>query len=119
MKRKAFLCIAFSVLFCNVNCLGQEDSSLYIVKIIGCDRMVRDSAIFVMDSSSSCGTLKQYVDGKIPGGFDSRKMPVRLGDAINNSEKLYSEKNGEPDKYTTEVYKLGKVIFPFVVEIFR
>lgn len=59
MKRKAFLCIAFSVLFCNVNCLGQEDSSLYIVKIIGCDRMVRDSAILVMDSSSSCGTLKQ------------------------------------------------------------
>ena len=67
----------------------------------------------------SCGTLKRYVDGKIPGGFDSRKMPVRLGDAINNSEKLYSEKNGEPDKYTTEVYKLGKVILPFVAEIFR
>ena len=62
-------------------------------------------------------SVKQYVDNKIPGGFDSRKMPVRLYDAINNSEKLYSETNEEPNKYATQVYKLGKVIYPFVADV--
>lgn len=62
-------------------------------------------------------SLKQYVDNKIPGGFDSRKMPARLCDAISNSEKLYSETNEEPNKYSTQVYMLGRVIYPFVADV--
>jgi hypothetical protein len=67
----------------------------------------------------SYDSTKQYVDMKIPGGFDSRKMPVRIGDAITNSENVFSETNGEPDMYMTEVFKLGKVIFPFVADILK
>lgn len=64
-----------------------------------------------------CGSLKKFVDEKIPGGFDSRKMPAKIETAINHAKILYSETNCEPDVFCTEVYKLGEVIYPFVKDV--
>lgn len=61
--------------------------------------------------------LKQFVDSKIPGGFDSRKHPIEIKEAIVNSENNYEEENSQPTLYSTAVYKLGKVIMPFVREV--
>ena len=54
-------------------------------------------------------SVKQYVDNKIPGGFDSRKMPVRLYDAINNSEKLEEVVIGTIDFNSDEYLDESKI----------
>jgi hypothetical protein len=59
-------------------------------------------------------TFKEYVAKAVKGGFDSRKMPVALENAICNSEANYVIENDQPILYTTEVHKLGNVILPFV-----
>lgn len=59
--------------------------------------------------------MKDFVTHSIPGGFDSRSMPVEIETAICNSEKNFSRSdNGQPDKYCTELHILGKTILPFI-----
>lgn len=53
----------------------------------------------------------------IPGGFDSRKYPTLLGTAISNASTNYHEQNGMLALFSTEVFKLGQEILPFVVDI--
>ena len=53
----------------------------------------------------------------IPGGFDSRKHPELVATAIRNASANYHEQNEMPDVFSTEVYKLGQEILPFVVDI--
>ena len=62
-------------------------------------------------------SLKKFVDAMIPGGFDSRKHPAKIESAINNAGAIYEEYNEAPVLYTTEVFKLGKVIYPFVKDV--
>lgn len=50
------------------------------------------------------------------GGFDSRKHPVYIESATKNAELNFLEKNGEPEKGTTELFKLSKSILPIVKE---
>jgi hypothetical protein len=59
-------------------------------------------------------SMKDFVNDVIPGGFDSRKMPAKMEEAINNAKMNFNTINGEPDLYSTEVYKLGETILPFV-----
>ena len=61
--------------------------------------------------------MKNFVDAMIPGGFDSRKHPALLATAISNASANYHEQNEMPDVFSTEVYKLGQEILPFVVDI--
>ncbi|TWW00991.1 RloB family protein [Chitinophaga pinensis] len=61
-------------------------------------------------------SFKQYVSTVIPGGFDSRSMPVAIQSAILNAEQHYEEEGSQPVIYTTEVFKLGKVILPYIKE---
>ena len=63
---------------------------------------------------SAYSSLKNFVDAKIPGGFDSRTMPSKIGNAIQNAKSVYVERDSAPDIFSTEVYKLGEVIYPFV-----
>jgi len=65
---------------------------------------------------NSYSTFKDFLDKKIPGGFDNRKKPVLLGAAINNSKTNFIEVDGQPGLYSTEVHRLGEVIYPFVKE---
>lgn len=62
-------------------------------------------------------SIKEFVDAQIPGGFDSRKHPVRIETAIQNAKATYEEENQVLKLYSTEVFKLGQVILPFVKDI--
>ena len=62
-------------------------------------------------------SMKNFVDNMIPGGFDSRKHPAKIDSAINNASANYEECNDAPVLYSTEVFKLGKVIYPFVKDV--
>lgn len=62
-------------------------------------------------------SMKDFVNALISGGFDCRKNPALIENAIINAKKNYNEVNGEPDLYSTEVYKLGELILPFVKSI--
>lgn len=59
--------------------------------------------------------MKSYVDSTIAGGFNNQKDPVRIKDAIENSEKNFRrQENGNPALFSTEQHILGKEIFGFV-----
>lgn len=60
-------------------------------------------------------SVKSYVDAKINGGFDYQRDPVRLENAIANSERNFRvADNGCPDEWSTEQHLLAKEILPFV-----
>lgn len=60
-------------------------------------------------------SVKAYVNKQIAGGFDYQRDPARLQDAIDNSEKNYTQQdNGNPDWFATEQFLLGKEIMGFV-----
>lgn len=62
-------------------------------------------------------SIKEFVDAQIPGGFDSRKHPAIIEAAIQNAKATYEEENQVLKLYSTEVFKLGQVILPFVKDI--
>lgn len=62
-------------------------------------------------------SIKEFVDDQIPGGFDSRKHPAMIEAAIQNAKATYEEENQVLKLYSTEVFKLGQVILPFVKDI--
>lgn len=62
-------------------------------------------------------SIKEFVDAQIPGGFDSRKHPAMIETAIQNAKATYEEENQVLKQYSTEVFKLGQVILPFVKDI--
>lgn len=62
-------------------------------------------------------STKEFVDAQIPGGFDSRKHPAMIEAAIQNAKATYEEENQVLKLYSTEVFKLGQVILPFVKDI--
>lgn len=60
-------------------------------------------------------SFKEFVNASFQGGFNPEKDPVNLEQAIHTSQNLYSlNSEGKPDVYTTEMFLLGKEIFPFV-----
>lgn len=62
----------------------------------------------------ACKSMKEFVDKKIKGGFDCRKHPKRIETAITNSKATYLGADGAPPLYSTEVFRLGELIYPFV-----
>ena len=63
-------------------------------------------------SDDICKSWKQKVNESFNGGFDSRRHPIFIEEAINNVERNYkSDENGRPSKGSTEVYKLAKSMF--------
>ena len=69
------------------------------------------------ESVEEFSSLKNFVDAMIPGGFDSRKHPALLEAAISNAAANYKEQHGMPVLFSTEVFKLGQEILPFVVNV--
>lgn len=59
-------------------------------------------------------TFKDYVNHKIKGGFDNRKMPLKIKSAITNSINNFESEFGQPMLYSTEVHILAGIIYPFV-----
>ncbi len=63
---------------------------------------------------NQCTTFKEFVAIQIRGGFDSRKMPIELSAAIENSINNFESTNNQPKLYSTEVHLLGQIVLPFV-----
>ena len=63
---------------------------------------------------STYDSMKDFVNNKVPGGFDSRCMPIEIDTAIKNSKQLFSTSCEQPDLYCTELHLLGEVILPFI-----
>ena len=71
----------------------------------------------VQNDVDKYSSIKEFVDAQIPGGFDSRKHPAMIEVAIQNAKATYEEENQVLKLYSTEVFKLGQVILPFVKDI--
>ena len=68
-----------------------------------------------IDELGGYPSMKSYVHNKIEGGFNYQKDPVRIKDAIHNSEVNFSQQdNGNPALFSTEQHKLGHEIIRFV-----
>ena len=55
--------------------------------------------------------MKKFLNQKIPGGFDSRKHPIFIKTAIENSKKVFDE---NINIGSTEVYKLAESFYPYI-----
>lgn len=65
------------------------------------------------DEVSMYSSMKEYVNAKISGGFNCMVHPIYIKDAIDNSQANYSEIDGYPDIYTTQMHLLGKDILKY------
>jgi len=65
---------------------------------------------------NTCSEWKIFVTEQIPGGFDSRKHPLFIADAIVNAESMFVTDHQGPRSGSTEVYKLAKALYPLVAE---
>ena len=61
-----------------------------------------------------CSNWKVMVSKCIQGGFDSRRHPIYIEDAIKNSTNNFEGNENSPNKGSTEVFNLGKSIFHLV-----
>jgi hypothetical protein len=61
---------------------------------------------------------KTFLNNIISGGFNSKKHPIFIKDAIENAKKNFStNSNHEIDLCSTEVYLLAESFYPFVKDI--
>ncbi len=74
--------------------------------------------LFVDDAASvvlaDCIAWKNHVNALIPGGFDSRKHPIYIADAIANAQRYFRTAGEEVLYGSTEMFKLGKTIYPMI-----
>lgn len=67
------------------------------------------------ESDNICKSWKQRVNKSFDGGFDSRRHPIFIEEAINNSERNFKlDENQKPLKGSTEVYLLAKSMFAVI-----
>lgn len=67
------------------------------------------------ESDDICKSWKQKVNESYDGGFDSRRHPIFIEEAIQNAERNFdSDKNNRPLKGSTEVYILAKSMFAVI-----
>ena len=57
------------------------------------------------------------MNARIPGGFDSRKHPVLIGDAIQNASVNFWAIGDEVLYGSTEVFKLSKAMYPLITSV--
>lgn len=61
-------------------------------------------------------SFKAFTDDRIKGGFDNRKHPCLINNAIENSGKNFVQTDGQPALFSTELFALGKIIYAFAGE---
>lgn len=67
------------------------------------------------DGFEMAANWKSFLNDKIiPGGFDSRKHPLKIKDAIKNAKGNFSENDEEPEVGTTNVFKLASNFYPLI-----
>jgi len=66
-----------------------------------------------------CLGWKDHVNARIPGGFDSRKHPLLIADAVVHAETHFQSIEKNVSYGSTEVFKLGKEIYPMVASAIK
>lgn len=67
------------------------------------------------ESDDICKSWKLKVNKSYDGGFDSRRHPIFIEEAIQNAERNFdSDKSNRPLKGSTEVYILAKSMFAVI-----
>jgi hypothetical protein len=66
---------------------------------------------------NGCAEWKNHVNAGIPGGFDSRKHPILIADAIGHAEAHFHSTANGVLYGSTEVFRLGKEIYPMVASV--
>lgn len=66
---------------------------------------------------NTCPEWKNHVHASIPGGFDSRKHPLLIAEAIVHAETHVRTTGTDVSHGSTEVFKLGKELYPLVVSV--
>lgn len=61
-------------------------------------------------------SFKEFVNNKIPGGFNPNKHPLFFQDAILYSTNNFEAENDQPKYLSTEVFNLANSILPFIKE---
>ncbi len=69
-----------------------------------------------ISNKEKCTKWKRLVNHTIPGGFQSKRHPIFLEEAIQNAEKNYREKDSTPELGSTQVFRLSKSILPLIKE---
>lgn len=68
-----------------------------------------------LESDDICKSWKQKVNESYDGGFDSRRHPILIEEAIKNAERNFkADENGKPLKGSSEVYLLAKSMFAVI-----
>lgn len=67
------------------------------------------------ESDNICKSWKQKVNESYEGGFDSRRHPIFIEEAIKNAERNFkTDENEKPIKGSSEVYLLSKSMFAVI-----
>jgi len=67
------------------------------------------------DEVHKFGSFKEFVTTKIKGGFDNRRMPIKIQCAALHAETNFESGNdGQPALYSTEVFRLAKKIIELI-----
>ncbi|MBS9773463.1 MAG: RloB domain-containing protein [Trichodesmium erythraeum GBRTRLIN201] len=75
----------------------------------------RNNKVEEFEFDSICKSWKQKVNESFEGGFDSRRHPIFIEEAISNTEKNFKiNQNGRPLKGSSEVYLLAKSMFAVI-----
>jgi hypothetical protein len=61
-----------------------------------------------------CSEWKRHLNDTIAGGFDPRKHPALIGQAIGRARDLYREVEGQPATGSTQLFLLGESIYHLV-----
>lgn len=72
-----------------------------------------------LENDEVCKSWKTFVNDIVPGGFDSRKHPIFIEEAKNNSKSIYTEHNNRPLKSSTQVYNLAESILEIMIDKIR
>ncbi len=68
----------------------------------------------IFEGDEYCAGWKTKVNEVITGGFDSRKHPIYIENAIMNAEKNFKLENNVPNIGSTEVFRLARSIYSLV-----
>ncbi len=75
----------------------------------------QNEKIEAFESDDICKSWKQKVNESYDGGFDSRRHPIFIEEAIQNAERNFdSDNSNRPLKGSTEVYLLAKSMFTVI-----
>ena len=75
--------------------------------------------IDLVQEKDQCVNWKQVIPTILNGGFNSKKHPSLIAIAISNASSKYSETGYLPNPGSTQVFKLGQKLYPFIEEALK